>query len=119
PLAASAESLPSGRYSSKELIGTSGTRLNVLLVIPTLEMNVEPVRSTRTPSPWRITTSEGNASPPWETKYTGPVSPIGNTGVDALAIPTTDAAGQFAGLDSNTAAVHAFCSVVSLEGSCL
>ena len=36
-----------------------------------------------------------------------------------FARPTTDAAGQPAGLASNCAAVHAFCNVVNLEGSCL
>ena len=37
----------------------------------------------------------------------------------ALACPTTDAAGQFAGFASNVAAVQAFCSVFSRDGSCL
>ncbi len=37
----------------------------------------------------------------------------------AVACPTTDAAGQFAGFASNVAEGQAFCSVVSLEGSCL
>ena len=40
-------------------------------------------------------------------------------GVIAFACPTTDAAGQPAGLVLNCAAVHAFCSVVRREGSCL
>ena len=35
-----------------------------------------------------------------------------------FARPTTDAAGQPAGLASNCAEVHAFCSVVNLDGSC-
>src|SRR6202034_823510 len=50
PFAASAEYLPCGRFSSKLAIGTSGTFLNVLLVILVLLlMNVEPTRSTVTP----------------------------------------------------------------------
>jgi hypothetical protein len=38
--------------------------------------------------------------------------------VIALAEATIDAAGQAAGLASKTAAVHAFCNVVNLDGSC-
>ncbi len=89
------------------------------MVIPALLMNVAPVRSTRTPSPCSTMIRLGNASPPWETKYTGPFSWTGSTGVETLTTPITDAAGQLAGFASNTAAVHAFCSVVSREGSCL
>ena len=37
----------------------------------------------------------------------------------AFACPTIEAAGQPAGLASNCAAEHAFCNVVSLDGSCL
>lgn len=37
----------------------------------------------------------------------------------ALAEATIDAAGQAAGLASKTAAVHAFCNVVNLDGNCL
>ena len=54
-MAVSAENGPSGRYSSNVLTGTSGTLLNVLLVIPALLMNVLPVRSTLTPSPCSTT----------------------------------------------------------------
>jgi len=39
--------------------------------------------------------------------------------VIALAEATIDAAGQAAGLASKTAAVHAFCNVVNLDGNCL
>jgi len=49
PLAASAENVPSGSVSSNVPTGTSGTVLNVLLVIPALLMNVAPTRSTVTP----------------------------------------------------------------------
>ena len=45
--------------------------------------------------------------------------PTGSSGVLALTIPTIDAAGHSAGFASNVCAVHAFCSVVSREGSCL
>src|SRR5665213_438784 len=55
PLAARAEYLPSGRFSSKVLTGTSGTVLKVLLVIPAWLMNVVPTKSTLTPSHWRTT----------------------------------------------------------------
>src|ERR1039457_6336045 len=61
---------------------------------------------------------EGNASPPWLTKYAGPTSGTGISGVTAFACPTTDAAGQPAGFVLNCAAVHAFCNVVRREGSC-
>src|ERR1700728_1408643 len=118
PFAASAEYLPSGRYNSKVPTGTSGTVLNVLLVMPALLMNVVPVRSTLTPSPCSTTTSDGNASPPWETKYTGPVNGTGSSGVVAFTTPTIEAAGQLAGFDVNFAAVHACCSVVRREGNC-
>ena len=43
----------------------------------------------------------------------------GSTGVTAVTVPTRESTGQPAGFASNMAAVHAFCSVVSLEGSCL
>src|ERR1039457_2657071 len=49
PLAARAENLPSGSVSSNVPTGTSGTVLNVLLVIPALLMNVVPTRSTIVP----------------------------------------------------------------------
>ena len=43
----------------------------------------------------------------------------GKTGVIVLAKPTREPDGQAAGLASNVAARHAFCSVVSREGSFL
>src|SRR5665213_1464455 len=49
PLAARAEYLPSGSVNSKLPTGTSGTVLNVELVIPAFEMNVVPTRSTVVP----------------------------------------------------------------------
>src|SRR5580692_6506671 len=61
----------------------------------------------------------GNASPPWETKYAGPVNGTGITGVVAVACPTIDAAGHPAGLASNVASGQAFWSVVRREGSFL
>ena len=88
-------------------------------MIPALEMNVEATTSTRTPSPCSTISSEGNASPPWLTKYTGPVNCTGSTGVSTLAIPITDAAGQRSRVGFEGLAGQAFCSVVSLEGSCL
>ncbi len=53
------------------------------------------------------------------TKYAGPVSGTGRIGVIAVAVPTRDPAGHEAGLALNVASVHAFCNVVSREGSCL
>ncbi len=47
---------------------------NVELVIPALLMNVAATTSTLTPSPCSTMMRLGNASPPWDTKYTGPVS---------------------------------------------
>ena len=42
PFAARALKAPSGSLSSNDPIGTSGTDLNVLLVIPAFDMNVSP-----------------------------------------------------------------------------
>src|SRR4029077_20343683 len=58
-------------------------------------------------------------APPLDTKYAGPCSGTGRIGVSALALPTLDATGHTAGLALKTRAVHAFCSVVSRDGSCL
>src|SRR2546430_10586817 len=44
---------------------------------------------------------------------------LGSTGVTAVAVPTLDAAGQLSGFAANVASRHAFCSVVSREGSAL
>ena len=101
------------------MTGWSGTVLNVELVIPALLMNVFPVSTIVTPSPWSTISRSGNASPPWLTKYAGPSRGTGRIGVIALAVPITDAAGHPAGLALNCAAVHAFCNVVNREGSCL
>jgi hypothetical protein len=43
----------------------------------------------------------GNASPPFETKYTGPSRGTGMFGTTALAWPMFDAEGQPAGLALN------------------
>src|ERR1700730_16957770 len=116
-LTVSAECGPSGRLSSKLVIGTSGTLAKVLLVMP-LAMWTLPVRSTRTPSPCRISTTSGKAAPPCETRYTGPLSVPGSTGVLDLAIPISEPAGQVAGLASKVAAGQACWMVVSRAGSC-
>src|SRR5580704_7052540 len=63
--------------------------------------------------------SDGNSSPPWETKYAGPLSGTGRIGVVAVAWPTTEAAGQPAGSAANCAAAQAFCNVFNCDGSCL
>jgi hypothetical protein len=71
------------------------------------------------PSPCRTITTSGNASLPWETRYTGPIRGLVKIGVIASALPTTDATGQVAGFASKVAAKQAFCSVVRRAGSCL
>src|SRR5438270_2575896 len=42
----------------------------------------------------------------------------GSTGVTARTEPTSESGGQLRGLAANVAGRHAFCSVVSREGSC-
>jgi len=54
---------PCGNVVTNELIGASGTLLNVLVVIPFL-MFVLPSRYSVMPSPWRTNTRSGNAAPP-------------------------------------------------------
>ena len=44
---------------------------------------------------------------------------LGSVGVFAVAVPTFDSFGQFDGFASKVASTHAFCSVVSRDGSCL
>src|ERR1700686_2524374 len=61
--AARPECGPSGRLSSKELIGASGTLLNALLVTCFL-MLMLPVSSSVIPSPCSMRTRSGNAAPP-------------------------------------------------------
>jgi hypothetical protein len=90
--------------------------VKVELVIPLLEMKVLPTRSTLTPSPWSTATRFGNASPPCETKYTGPRSFTGSIGVTACTAPMTDAVGHAAGFAPKTLSGQAFCRVVSREG---
>ena len=63
--------------------------------------------------------SSGNLAPPWLTKYAGPWSGTGSIGVIAFAVPTREGMGQFAGFALNVLSGQAFCSVVSLDGSCL
>src|SRR4029077_17076884 len=88
---------PSGSFNSKLDTGASGTLLNVEVVIPFL-MLVFPSKYSVIPSPCRTITRSGNATPPWDTRYAGPVSGLLSTGVCAVAIPTADAAGHAAGL---------------------
>src|SRR5271166_538900 len=82
-------------------------------------MSVWPSRISFTPSPCRMISVSGNAAPPWETKYTGPDSGSGSSGVCAVAVAISDSFGQPAGLELNCASGHAFWSVVSLEGRTL
>ena len=119
-MAASAEYLPSGRYSSNVLTGTSGTVLNVLLVIPALLMNVLPVKI----HPDAIALqhhdqSSGTLRRRARRNTPGPDSPTGSSGVEAFAIPTIDAAGHAAGFASNVCAGQAFCNVVNRDGQLL
>ena len=67
--------------AAKLLNGWSGTVLNVVEVTPALEMNVVPTRSIVTLSPCSTIVSDGNASPPWLTKITGPSRGTGMRGV--------------------------------------
>src|SRR5437588_7751583 len=99
-------------------MGASGTALNDEMVMPFL-MSVLPRSSSVIPSPCRTIARSGNAAPACETRYAGPVSEAFKTGVTAVPVPTTEAAGHDAGFAANVASGHAFCSVVSLEGSCL
>src|SRR5664280_607971 len=80
-------------------------------------MSVLPSKTIWTPSPCSRNSTSGNAAPPWETRIAGPVSGAFRTGVCAVAVPTNDPSGHPAGLALNCASVHAFCSVVSREGS--
>src|SRR5450759_2530330 len=82
-------------------------------------MNVSPCRSTVMPWPESTTISSGNFAPPWETKYAGPDRTAERIGVVAVALPIRDAAGHAAGFALNVLSRHAFCNVVSLDGSCL
>src|ERR1700733_4003259 len=82
-------------------------------------MSVLPARSIVTFSPCSTSTSWGNAAPPWETKYAGPVRGTFRIEVCTVAVATSDAAGHPAGLVLNCASVHALRSVVRREGSWL
>src|SRR5438309_6944988 len=100
-LAARAEYLLWGRVSSKTLKGTSGVALKVVEVTLFLEMKVVPTSWTMIPEPRSMIVRSGNASPPWETKYAGPSRGVRSSGVETLACPTTEAAGQLVGFVSN------------------
>ena len=97
PLDASAEFGPVGRSSTKLDTGTSGIEANVEVVTPCL-IAVLPTRITRTPLPSSSRSRSGNAAPPWETRYAGPVSLPGRTGVVTVALPTFELPGQLYGL---------------------
>ena len=107
-----------GEIELEVLTGTSGTVLNVLDVIPGLLMNVLPVKSTRTPSPWRTTIKLGNASPPCETKYTGPDNPTGNNGVLALHDPHDRRRGTIRGVRFERCGGARFLQRRQPRGSC-
>ena len=117
-LAASAECGPVGRFTVKLETGTSGVAAKFVVVIPFL-MSVLPTRITRTPLASSTRSRSGNAAAACETRIAGPVILPGSTGVFALAPPTSEPAGQLDGLAANVASGHAFCSVVSREGSAL
>src|SRR5580692_10082886 len=98
--------------------GTSGGAAKLVVVIPFL-MFVLPTRITRIPSPSSSRSRSGNAAPPCETRIAGPFSFAESVGVFALTPPTNEPDGHVYGFALNTASEHAFCSVVSREGSCL
>jgi hypothetical protein len=108
-----------GNVSSKLVNGASGISFSVPVVIPALLMNVVATASIVTPSPCNTMFRFGNASPPWLTKYSGPSNGTGRIGVRTRTCPITDGVGHPAGFALNCAPVHAFCSVVNREGSCL
>ena len=81
-------------------------------------MNVSPTRSIVMLSPCSTISRSGNAAP-WLTKYAGPSSGTGRTGVIDAVWLIFDALGQFAGFALKYFFVHAFCNVVNLDGSCL
>src|ERR1700683_5509584 len=109
---------PSGNASWNEVIGASGIDANVLLVTLCL-ISMLPVRSIVTPSPCRITTRSGNAAPPCDTRYAGPVTGPARIGVTAVPVPMSEPAGQEAGFAANVACGHACWIVVNRAGNCL
>jgi hypothetical protein len=70
-------------------------------------------------SPCMMMSRSGKAAPPWETRYAGPVSGTSSRGVIAVAVPTTEPAGQPAGLAAYWPSGQAFCSVTRREGSAI
>ncbi len=80
-------------------------------------MSVLPSRTIFTPSPWSTNSTSGNAAPPCETRYAGPLSGFLNTGVWTIPSPITEPSSQLAGLALKTASRHAFWIVVSRDGS--
>ena len=102
PKAASAECGPIGRLMVMLDTGTSGVEAKLVVVIPFL-MSVLPFRITRTPLASSTRSRSGNAAPPCETRYAGPVSFVGSVGVFARAPPTSDLPGQLKGFASNVA----------------
>ena len=100
--------------------GASGTVLKVELVTPALLMNVVADEVQRHAVALQHD-DRGSGTLRRRGRRSTPGLPTGRemSGVTAFACPTIDAAGQPAGLASNVAAVHAFCSVGSREGSCL
>ena len=83
-------------------------------------MKVEPTRSTRTPSPLEDDDQRGEsfATVGDEVHRAGQGDPAAPAWWP-WRYPTTDAVGQFAGVTfRRPLPVHAFCSVVSRDGSC-
>ena len=116
PKAASAECEPVGRLTVTLETGTSGVEANVVVVMPFL-MLVFPTKITRTPLPSSTRSRSGKAAAACETRIAGPVILAGSVGVLARTPPTNEPLGQWNGSASKVAARHAFCSVVSREGS--
>ena len=88
----------------------------MLLVIPVLLMNVVADQVHRHAVALEHDDQARERFPAVGDEVRRTLNGTGSTGVIAVACPTTEAAGQFAGFASNTAAGHAFCSVVSREG---
>ena len=118
PFAASAEYGPWGKVSSKLPTGWSGTALNVLLVMPALLMNVSIRPVDRDAIALQDDDQVGELFPTMRNEIRRTFQRDRDQRCDRLCEPDPRSAGQPAGFALNCAAVHAFCNVVNLDGSC-
>ena len=66
------------------------------------------IQDQRDPFALQHDSTSGNAAPPCETRYAGPLSELLKTGVWIVACPITDPSGHDAGLALNAPSVQAF-----------